>query len=134
MDADLARDLYRQVLDLRELLEAVAREFERLATDEALPRAAGSPAAPMRRWWLRDNGHLEQREPDSQIEYEFEGNTYSRPAQTEGSSGELISLRVNPLDPSFSSLDLARPTAWYIVLSIALIGLGATLVHVLTAA
>jgi predicted component of type VI protein secretion system len=34
MDADPARDLYRQVLDLRELLEAVARELERLAATE----------------------------------------------------------------------------------------------------
>ena len=30
----LARDLYRQVLELRDLLEAVARELERLASDE----------------------------------------------------------------------------------------------------
>ena len=34
MDADLARDLYRQVLELRELLEAVAREREQLAASE----------------------------------------------------------------------------------------------------
>ena len=33
-DSELARDLYRQVLELRELLEAVARELERLASGE----------------------------------------------------------------------------------------------------
>jgi len=33
-DSDQTRDLYRQVLELRNLLEAVARELERLASDE----------------------------------------------------------------------------------------------------
>jgi hypothetical protein len=33
-DYGLARDLYRQVLELRDLLEAVARELERLANEE----------------------------------------------------------------------------------------------------
>jgi hypothetical protein len=40
VDADLARDLYRQVLDLRELPEAVARELERLTASEPNPAAA----------------------------------------------------------------------------------------------
>jgi len=41
MDADLARDLYRQVLELRELLEAVAGELERLAGSEPDPERRG---------------------------------------------------------------------------------------------
>ena len=44
-DSELARDLYRQVLELRDLLEAVARELELLASDE--PRSdEASPLAP----------------------------------------------------------------------------------------
>lgn len=41
MDADLARDLYRQIVELRELLEAVARELERLAASEPNPERRG---------------------------------------------------------------------------------------------
>jgi predicted component of type VI protein secretion system len=41
MDANQARDLYRQVLDLRELLEAVARELERLAASGSDPERRG---------------------------------------------------------------------------------------------
>ena len=33
-DSDQTRDLYRQALELRDLLEAVASELERLASDE----------------------------------------------------------------------------------------------------
>jgi predicted component of type VI protein secretion system len=41
VDADQARDLYRQVLDLRELLAAVARDLERLAGTEPDPERRG---------------------------------------------------------------------------------------------
>ncbi len=41
MDADQARDLYRQVLELRDLLEAVAGEPERLAGTEPDPERRG---------------------------------------------------------------------------------------------
>jgi predicted component of type VI protein secretion system len=37
----LARDLYRQVLELRELLESVAQELERLAASERHPERQG---------------------------------------------------------------------------------------------
>ena len=44
MDADQARDLYLQVLELRGLLEAVARELERLAASPGTttPRRSGA--------------------------------------------------------------------------------------------
>jgi hypothetical protein len=40
-DSGLTRDLYRQVLELRDLLEAVARELERLAASEPDPERRG---------------------------------------------------------------------------------------------
>jgi hypothetical protein len=58
VDSDQARDLYRQVLALRELLEAVARELERLAATEPDPERRG-----MLRRWARE--YIRLRSPSA---------------------------------------------------------------------
>lgn len=50
---DQARDLYRHVLELRELLEAVARELERPAASEPDPERQGVLPRRAQRIWAR---------------------------------------------------------------------------------
>jgi len=55
VDDDQARALYRQLLDLRELLEAVAQKLERLAGSELDPERRG--VFPRRAMRIRERLH-----------------------------------------------------------------------------
>ena len=73
-------------------------------------------------------------EDDLQIEYTYCGETFARPAQTTGLVGDRVPIRVNPSDPSFSSLDLPPPRAWIAVYAISVTLLVATLVRAVATA
>ena len=113
------------------MVVVVAMAGSRTQLEVALVAAVAALLATINVWgwarcrsWPQVRAVFEHGEPatgraELQLVYIYADSTYSRPAQTRGAAGESVSLKVNPIDPSLSSLVVPRPDLSIAVLAIA---------------
>ena len=65
------------------------------------------------------------------ITYEFEGEAFSRVAATSGAPGNQVPIRVNPDNPTLSSLDLPKPNFWLVSRALAVLACTVVVSHAL---